>query len=345
MKACVLHAKGDVRYEDVPEPTIRCEDEVKVKILSGGICGSDQHYFLEGGIGSSIVVREPIILGHEGCGIVEEVGNNVNHINVGDKVAIRPARPCFECDYCKKGQYSFCLNMKHLGSAATFPHTQGLFAEKVVIHKEQCRVFSRMSPEIAAFAEPLSVAFNGVHCLDDVIGKDVLVMGAGPIGCLCIAAAKTLGANTVIAIDVRENVLNIAKEMGADIVCNSKENPEQIIEWSQNKGFFDCAIEATGNGTACEQTMKMVRPEGVISQVGMFGTGNQPKDLSAFMTKGLKWNSVFRFYKEFGPSVNALEKGMINPLPLLSLSVPASEINEAMAAAISPLNMKVQVRF
>ena len=131
MKACVLHSKGDLRYEDIAEPSIGNSDEVKVKILAGGICGSDQHYFLEGGIGSAIVVREPIVLGHEGCGIVEEIGDNVSGIKVGDMVIIRPARPCFECEYCKKGQYSFCLNMRHLGSAATFPHVQGLFAEKV----------------------------------------------------------------------------------------------------------------------------------------------------------------------------------------------------------------------
>ena len=345
MKACVLHSKGDLRYEDIAEPSIGNSDEVKVKILAGGICGSDQHYFLEGGIGSAIVVREPIVLGHEGCGIVEEIGDNVSGIKVGDMAIIRPARPCFECEYCKKGQYSFCLNMRHLGSAATFPHVQGLFAEKVVLHKEQCRVVKQMSPEVAAFAEPLGIAYNGVHCIDDIIGKNVLVMGAGPIGCLCAAAAKTLGADRVTVVDIRQQVLDVALKMGADEVCNSKENPEQISKWCENKGYFDCAIEATGNGFAATQAMKMVRPEGDFSQVGMYGTGHQPTDFGAFMTKGLKWHSVFRFYKEFGPCVSALERGLIDPLPLLSASYPASDIVEAMKAAISPETMKVQIKF
>ena len=345
MKACVLHQKHDLRYEDIPEPQIQDTHEVKVKILAGGICGSDQHYYTEGGIGTAIVVREPIVIGHEGCGVVESVGSEVSGVKAGDMVIIRPARPCFECKFCKKGQYSFCLNMRHLGSAATFPHVQGLFAEKVVVHQEQCRVVSNMKPEIAAFAEPLSVAYNGVHSLGDVIGKNVLVMGAGPIGCLCAAAAKVLGADRVTVVDIRNKPLEVALQMGADEVCNSKENPEQIEKWCQDKGHFDCCIEATGNGFAATQAMKMVLPEGTVSQVGMFGTGHQPTDLGAFMTKGLKWVSVFRFYKEFGPAVNALESGAINPLPLLSGSFKAEDCAKAMEAAVSGENMKIQVHF
>ncbi len=345
MKACVLHQKHDLRYEDIPEPQIQDAHEVKVKILAGGICGSDQHYYTEGGIGTAIVVREPIVIGHEGCGVVECVGSEVSGVKAGDMVIIRPARPCFECKFCKKGQYSFCLNMRHLGSAATFPHVQGLFAEKVVVHQEQCRVVSNMKPEIAAFAEPLSVAYNGVHSLGDVIGKNVLVMGAGPIGCLCAAAAKVLGADRVTVVDIRNKPLEVALQMGADEVCNSKENPEQIEKWCQDKGHFDCCIEATGNGFAATQAMKMVLPEGTVSQVGMFGTGHHPTDLGAFMTKGLKWVSVFRFYKEFGPAVNALESGAINPLPLLSGSFKAEDCAKAMEAAISGENMKIQVHF
>ena len=345
MKACVIHSKGDVRYEDIAEPQIREDVEVKVKILNGGICGSDQHYFLEGGIGSNIVLRESMVLGHEGCGIVEEVGAGVSDIKVGDMVVIRPARPCFNCEYCQIKRFSFCLNMRHLGSAATFPHVQGLFAEKVVLHQAQCRVVHNMKPEVGAFGEPLGVAYNGVHGLGDIMGKNVLVMGAGPIGCLCAAAAKTLGADQVTVIDIRDQVLDVAKQMGADVVCNSLTHPEQIKEWSQNKGFFDCCIEASGNGKAATQAMQMTRPEGAFSQVGMYGTGHQPTDLGAFAVKGLKWHAVFRFYEEFGPAVSALERGLIDPSPLLSAVYPASDIKKAMEAAISPDTMKVQVSF
>ena len=345
MKACILHGKGDLRCEDIPEPKISDPNEVKVKILAGGICGSDQHYYKEGGIGSAIVVREPLVIGHEGCGIVEDVGSSVSSVKPGDMVVIRPARPCFKCKFCQKGMYSYCLNMRHLGSAATFPHTQGLFAEKVVVHEAQCRAVKGMKPEVGAFAEPLGVAFNGVHSLGDVIGKDVLVMGAGPIGCLCAAAAKALGADRVTIADIRQEPLDTALKMGADEAVNTREHPEKVEEYSKDKGRFDCAIEATGNGFAAAQAMAMVMPEGTVSQVGMFGTGACPKDLGAFMTKALVWHAVFRFYAEFGPAVNALESGAIDPLPLLSASFKAEDCVEAMEAALSPKTMKVQITF
>ena len=347
MKAVVLHKKGDIRYEDIPEPKICDPKEVIVRIAAGGICGSDQHYYSEGGIGSAIVVREPIVLGHEGCGYVESVGSEVTDCKVGDMVTIRPARPCLkpDCYYCQHHMYSYCENMRHLGSASTYPHVQGLFAEKVVVHEMQCRVVKNISPEKAAFAEPLGVAFNGVHSLGDVIGKNVLVMGAGPIGILCAASAKALGADRVTVVDIRQDPLEIALKLGADEICNSKEDPEKIMQWCEHKGYFDCALEATGNGFAAQQTMAMVRPEGTVAQVGMFGTGHQPTDLGAFCCKGIKWHGVFRFYQEFGPAVNALESGTIDPLPLLSASYHAKDCQEAMEMALSPKSCKVQVHF
>lgn len=326
---------------------ISTADEVKIKMQNAGICGSDQHYYMHGQNGTAIVVREPLVIGHEGCGIVVETGANVKGIRAGDMVVLRPARPCFrdDCWYCRHHMYTYCENMRHMGSAATMPHVQGLFAEYVVAHQAQCRVVHDMAPEIAAFAEPMGIAYNGVHRAGNLIGKNVLVMGAGAIGCLCIAAAKTMGAERVTAIDIRPEVLEIAKTMGADEVCNSNEHPEQIAKWSEHKGFFDCCLEASGDGQACESAMRMVRPEGVISQVGMFAGGQEPKDLGAFATKGLRWNAVFRFYDEFGPAVNALQMGLINPLPLLSAKFPASEIRQAIETAVLPSTVKVQIYF
>lgn len=345
MKACVLHQKGDLRFEDIPEGQIKDPNEVKVKIQNAGICGSDQHYYSEGGIGSQIVVREPIVIGHEGCGIVEEVGSAVQGIKAGDMVVIRPARPCFKCHNCQKGMYTYCEDMHHLGSAATFPHTQGLFAEHVVVHQAQCYVVHGMSPEVGAFGEPLGVAYNGVHRAGDIMGKDVLVMGAGPIGCLAVAAARACGAGHITVVDIRQEPLNIAVKMGADEACNSKDDPETIEKWCEHKGRFDVALECTGNGFAAISAMKMVHPEGTVSQLGMFGTNSQPKDLANFANKGLHWNAVFRFYDEFGPAVTALERGIVDPLPLLSAKFKAEECQKAMESALSPATMKVQIYF
>lgn len=342
MKACVLHTQKQLSCDTVPAPVISEPSEVLVRILRGGICGSDMHYYLEGGVGS-IRVREPIIIGHEGCGIVEAVGSAVTGVQTGDMVAIRPARPCFECLYCKKGMFTYCEKMRHLGSAALLPHTSGLFAERVVIHEAQTIVVNNMAPEVAAFAEPLGVAYAAVHKLGDMVGKSVLVMGAGPIGALSAAAAKVLGAGSVTVVDVRQAPLDMAAQMGVDTILNSATHPEQIEAWKAHKGSFDCCVEATGNRFAAVDGMAMTRPEGVIAQVGTFAPGNAPQDLGPFATKSLKWHSSFRFYDEFGPAVSALQRGLINPLPLLSASFPMTDCVAAMESAISPETAKVQV--
>ncbi len=345
MKAIVLHKKLDLRFEDVPDAKINDPHEVIVKMLTGGICGSDQHYYTQGSNGSAIVVREPLTIGHEGCGIVEEVGPEVTTVKKGDMVVMRPARPCFKCYYCQRHMYTYCEHVQHLGSAALFPHTTGLFADYVTVHEVQCGVVHNLKPEVGAFAEPLGIAYSGVNALGNLLGKSVVVMGAGPIGCLCVAAAKTLGASSVTAIDIRSETLKVAKQMGADVVCNSKDNADQIEKWCEHKGSFDLGIEATGNGFACAQLMKLVRPTATIAQVGMYGVGHEPKDFGQFAVKGIKWHSVFRFYDEFPAVVSALDRGLINPLPLLSASFDASKCVEGMEAALSPSTMKVEYDF
>lgn len=343
MKAAILYGKGDLRYEDRPDPPPAGNGEITVRILRGGICGSDMHYFLEGGIGSAIRVREPIIIGHEGCGIVETVGNGVTTAKEGDMVAIRPARPCFSCMYCGKSMFTHCENMRHLGSAALLPHTAGLFCDKVLLHESQARVVKNADPAVMAFAEPLAVAYAGTRKLGDVVGKSVLVMGAGPIGALAGAACKTLGAGRVVVVDVRSAPLATALVLGADEAVNSAEDPNTIARWKEHKGCFDCMIEASGNKFAATDGMGMTRPEGVVAQVGSFPAGGAPDNFGPFTTKGLHWHASFRFYDEFGPAVSALERGLINPLPLLSASYPLAECVAAMESAASPKTAKVQV--
>lgn len=335
----------DLRYEDHADPQIKEPREVIVRMLRGGICGSDMHYYEEGGLGDAIRVREPLIIGHEGVGIVESVGQEVSKVKIGDMVVMRPARPCFRCSFCVKEQYTYCEDMQHLGSAARLPHATGLFAEKVLVHEEQTCIVNKISPEVAAFAEPTAVAYNGVRSAGEIIGKHVLVMGAGTIGALTAVAAKVLGAESVTAVDVRDQPLEICRKMGVDRVVNAKTNPDQIARWQENKGYFDVMIECSGNAAATIQGMTMTKPMSIVSQVGMFGLNQAPNNVGAFLTKGLTWQGVFRFYQEFAPAVAALENGWINPLPLLSASFPATDCVEAMKAALSPETAKVQLVF
>jgi len=158
-EACVLHAKGDLRVEQTglgkPGP-----GEALLRVGAGGICGSDLHYFLDGGFGA-VRVREPIILGHEVAGTVEAVGPGVEELRAGDRVALNPSNPCGVCEYCARGEQQHCLDMRFWGSAMRMPHVQGGFRRRLAAAARQCvPVGDTVSVGEAAMSEPLAVALQ-----------------------------------------------------------------------------------------------------------------------------------------------------------------------------------------
>ena len=219
MLACRIHAKDDLRVEPQAMPAVG-ENEVLLRLGAGGICGSDLHYYFEGRNGS-FVVREPLIPGHEASAVVAAVGSAVTRVKKGDKVAVSPSHACGRCGYCREGREQLCEHMRFLGSASRFPHVQGMFCEYFVMGERQCYpVADDVSLGEIAFAEPLAVALHAVHRAGDVRGRDVVVNGAGPIGSLVVAAARYRGAASVVAADLSDASLAVAKAMGADEVRN-----------------------------------------------------------------------------------------------------------------------------
>ena len=250
MKAIVLHAKNDLRYEDVADVSITKSTQVLVKMLYGGICGSDKHYYSLGANGS-FEVKHPFVLGHEGSGIVEEVGSDVKSVKKGDMVVFRPALACGHCKFCNKGMYRYCENATHFGSASTMPHTPGIFSEYAVAEEVQCLKVVDVDPKVAALAEPLSVAFAGAHALGNIMGRNVAVMGAGPVGTLCALAIKSLGVKSVTVFDVRNAPLEACKKAGLENVCNTLEEAKAgVREIMEDKKFG-----AAGNTMVVEEFM------------------------------------------------------------------------------------------
>jgi threonine dehydrogenase-like Zn-dependent dehydrogenase len=179
----------------VPEPG---PGEVLLKLGAGGICGSDLHYFLHGRIGS-FLIREPLVPGHEISGSVAKVGVGVTRVRDGDKVAINPSHACGTCRACRAGRENLCSSMRFLGSASVFPHVQGMFREYFLMGERQCYpIVSAVTLSELAFAEPLAVSLHAVHRAGNMLGKSVLVTGAGPIGCLIVMAARLAGAARVV---------------------------------------------------------------------------------------------------------------------------------------------------
>ena len=190
--------------------------EVAINIGRGGICGSDLHYYQHGGFGA-IRIREPMILGHEVAGAISEIGPGVAGLSVGDRVAVSPSRPCNSCRFCDEGNFNHCLNMRFYGSAMPMPHIQGAFREQLVADTSQCHKLAEgVSLEQGAFAEPFAVTLHAMKQAGDVSGKRILITGCGPIGALCILAAKAKGAGEIIVTDIAENALEMARNLGAD---------------------------------------------------------------------------------------------------------------------------------
>jgi L-idonate 5-dehydrogenase len=209
MDALVIHAARDLRVEDVPTPEV-LPHQLRVKVRFGGICGSDLHYFQDGGFGT-IRVKEPMVLGHEVAGMIEEVGSAVSGFAPGERIAISPSLPCGICRYCQEGLQNHCLDMRYFGSAMRTPHVQGAFRREIVVEKGQAyKLADTVSDEEGAMAEPLAVALHAVRRAGPLLGKNVLVTGCGPIGALAVIAARHAGASNIVVTDMGDYALRSA---------------------------------------------------------------------------------------------------------------------------------------
>ncbi|WP_316858648.1 L-idonate 5-dehydrogenase [uncultured Cohaesibacter sp.] len=315
MKGVFLHAPKDLRVEDIQTGKPEA-GQVRVKICAGGICGSDLHYYTQGGFGA-IRIKEPMTLGHEVSGIITELGEDVTNLAVGDRVSVNPSKPCGKCIYCQEGHRENCMDMQFMGSAMRFPHAQGAFRQELIIDAEQAVPCGQdTSYADAAFAEPLSVALHAISEAGSLAGKRVMVVGAGTIGCLVILAARWAGALEITASDISDYALEVAKKVGADRVVNIREEPDAFQAFTDNKGYFDTAFECSGSAAGFESLIPVVRPKGTLVQIGQGGDAKFP--ISGAVTKELLVRGSFRFDKEFGTAVALIKKRAIDLSPLLT---------------------------
>ena len=342
MRAAVIHAPLDLRIEDVAIPPMGPRD-VTVRIRAGGICGSDLHYYQHGGFGA-VRLREPMVLGHEIAGEVTAVGAEVVRVKPGDGVAVNPSRPCGVCAFCLDGQPNHCLDMRFFGSAMRMPHVGGGFREVLVCTEAQAvPVPAGVSLQTAAFAEPLSVCLHAARQAGPLLGRRVLVTGTGPIGALAVLERRRTGARSIVATDVVDAPLELARRIGADQALNTAADPEALAPWAADKGRFDVVFEASGNARALAGAMAVTRPGGVIVQLGISGS-EMTLPVNLLVAKELSLRGTFRFHEEFAWAVEFLASGAIDPGPLLSAVVPLEEaVRGFELAADRSRAMKVQL--
>lgn len=342
-RVCRLYAKGDLRVEtdSVEQPG---PGEVLVNIGRGGICGSDLHYFLDGGFGP-VRVQEPIIMGHEFAGVVEELGPDIENLEVGDRVGINPSQPCGSCCYCLESLPQHCLNMRFIGSAFRLPHEQGGFREKMIVNARQCVKGDPDTPlaELAC-AEPLSVCLHAAKNAGPLEGKKVLVNGAGPIGALAVAVAKFQNAQEIVVVDLFGKTLSVALQMGAGQVLDIARNSSVLDDYARDKGYFDTVFECSAAQAAMGNIFRVVRPCGSIVQVGV--TGELQVPINALVGKEITWTGSHRFHAEYADAVALISAGRIDVSPIITDVYPMEEIMTALeSAADRSRSVKVQLDF
>ncbi|MDQ0137696.1 L-idonate 5-dehydrogenase [Neorhizobium galegae] len=340
MRSLIIHNAKDLRIEDgpVPEPAA---GQVLVQIERGGICGSDLHYFNHGGFGT-VRLKEPMVLGHEVSGRIVKLGGGVSSLAVGDLVAVSPSRPCGHCRYCQEGKQNHCLNMRFYGSAMPFPHIQGAFREQLVADEAQCVKANGLSAGEAAVAEPLAVCLHGVRQAGEILGKKVLVTGSGPIGVLCVLAARRAGAGEIVVTDITDQTLAHASRAGADRTINTATGQEAMIGYGADKGYFDIHFECSGAPAALATGIAALRPKGVIVQLGMGGDMTVP--VQAITAKELSLKGSFRFHEEFETAVRLMQGGLIDVKPLITHTLPIEQTVAAFdLASDRQKSMKVQI--
>ena len=342
MKTIVIHAARDLRIEDRPVEAPG-PGEVQIRLAMGGICGSDLHYYNHGGFGA-IRLREPMILGHEVAGHITALGAGVSGLAPGQLVAVSPSRPCYGCAYCQRGLHNQCLNMRFYGSAMPFPHVQGAFREVLVADARQCVVADGLTAGEAAMAEPLAVTLHATRRAGEMLGKRVLVTGCGPIGALSILAARRAGAAEIVATDLSDFTLSLARAVGADRTINMGSEPGGLAGYAEGKGTFDVLYECSGAAPALAAGIAALRPRGVIVQLGLGGDMSLP--MMAITAKELELRGSFRFHEEFATGVGLMQKGLIDVKPLITHTVPLAEAARAFDLASDRSRaMKAQISF
>jgi L-idonate 5-dehydrogenase len=338
MLACRIHAKEDLRIEPADMPVVGA-GEVLLRLGAGGICGSDLHYYFEGRNGS-FIVREPLIPGHEASGVVEAVGPGVTRVRQGDKVAISPSHACGRCEYCRQGREHLCTGMKFLGSASLFPHVQGMFQEYFVMGERQCYpVTGDISLGELAFAEPVAVGLHAVHRGGDLLGKSVLITGAGTIGCVTVLAARLAGAKAITVSDVLDRPLQQARIVGADATLRADREGDRLA-----KPQFDVSFEVSGSFNALKSCVAATKRGGVIVQVGTLPHEPLPFVVNELMAKERDLRGAFRWGIEFDWAVDYLSTRRIDVRPLLSGQFPLQDAVAAFhAAADKNKSTKIQV--
>ncbi|AIY03033.1 sorbitol dehydrogenase [Arthrobacter sp. PAMC 25486] len=333
MRASVLTAPKTIELKTVaiPEPQ---RGQVLVRVTAVGVCGSDTHFYETGAIGD-IIVKGPIVLGHETAGEIVAVGEGVDSGRVGIRVAVEPQTPCRKCEFCKTGRYHLCRDILFYGA---WP-VDGSFSEYVIVDDDFAHAIpDRITDEQAALVEPLSVAVHAARRAGVKAGDKVLITGAGPIGIMNIQVAKALGATEVVISDPISHRREFALTHGADVAFDPTTGGLEDYE-----EYFDVFIDASGNARAILSAFPAVKRGGTACLVGMGGEElNVP--IAMFQHREINLTGTFRYVNTWPTAIALLASGAVSVDGIVTGRYGLQDVEESlMKSKKDPMAIKTMV--
>jgi len=302
--------------------------EVQVRIEAVGICGSDLHAYSEGAVGSTPNVY-PMVLGHEPAGTIVKTGAGVTGLAADDRGALEPALYCYHCEFCTSGHHNVCANLRFLSS----PLDSGFFRELINLPVANFRpIPTGMSFEEATLAEPLAVALHSLRLASIRPDETVVVIGAGPIGLLTIAALRAAKAGRIWAVEPLAHRRELARGIGADVAIEPSEAAKEILRETGQHGV-DCAIDCAAGEDTTGQAVQLTRSAGRVALTGIHSIPFVSLDGSAMRRKELTIFNVRRSNHETQEALDLLHAHAEWFSPLLTHTRAIERIDEAFAIA------------
>lgn len=301
----ILEKPGKMVIKNTELPTPK-DDEVLIEVKYVGICGSDVHGFEHGPFIPPKDPNQVIGLGHECSGIITNIGKKVTKFKIGERVCIEPGVPCYKCEFCLQGHYNVCPNVDFM---ATQPNYRGALTNYLT-HPE-AMTFSlpeKMSLIEGALVEPAAVGIHAAKMADDLLGKSVVILGAGCIGLMTLQACKLKGASNIIMIDVLDNRLQKALELGANSALRG-DDPKLTDNIKELVGIYgaDVVFETAGTSFTASKALEIVKRRGKILIVGSI-PGSVPVEFLK-INREVSIQTVFRYANDFSATINAIASG------------------------------------
>ncbi len=326
MKSVVLTGIRKMEVAQKPMPVIEQPGEILIRMMRIGVCGSDIHYYTDGKIGSQ-VVDYPFTVGHEGAGVVEAVGEKVTRLRPGDRIAIDPAMPCFQCDQCQSGRFHTCRKLKFLGCPG---QAEGCLSEYIVMPEHCCfPIPDSISFDQAVISEPLAIGYYATRLAGDLKGKTIGIFGFGPIGMSVLLPARVAGVAKTYVTDKINERLFIAQDCGADWTGNPSQLDVAREIAEKEPLLLDYVFECCGQQEAADLAIRLLKPGGKLVIIGIpeFDHWSFPAD--DFRRKEICVQNVRRQNESTREALDLIAEGLVNVDPMVTHHFTLDQTAEA----------------